>query len=136
MKILVTGDRNWGNPHSVANAILNVIEESDIQSLQDVIIVHGAATGADTFASQFAELFDCQNKPYPAHWRHTDDCPSDCKRMVGRPAGVIRNQQMLDENPDIDIVLAFHPNLSESKGTKDMVSRVKKARISLLIFDQ
>jgi hypothetical protein len=35
---------------------------------------------------------------------------------------------MLDQGRP-DIVLAFHANISQSKGTKDMVERAKKAGI-------
>lgn len=129
MKILVTGDRNWTNAVSVGHAILKVVEGFGETDPGNVTIVHGAARGADSIAGYAASMFDMVEKSYPAHWGHTKDCPPDCKRMVGRPAGVIRNQQMLDENPDIDIVLAFHPNLSESKGTKDMIKRVEKSGI-------
>jgi hypothetical protein len=63
--------------------------------------------GADTLAGIIAEQIGLQVEVYPADWnRH------------GQAAGPIRNQQMLDQGRP-DIVLAFHANISQSKGTKD-----------------
>lgn len=53
---------------------------------------------------------------FPANWS-----------QYGHAAGPIRNQKMLDQNPDL--VIAFHFDLEHSKGTKDMINRAKKACI-------
>ena len=52
----------------------------------------------------------------------------------GRGAGPRRNRQMLDENPDISLVLAFHEDLGRSKGTRDMVRRSEKKGIRTKII--
>ena len=57
---------------------------------------------------------------FPAQWD-----------KYGKSAGVIRNQQMLDEGKP-DTVVYFHDNIERSKGTKDMVSRAKKAGLPVL----
>ena len=59
---------------------------------------------------------------YPANWN-----------LHGRAAGPIRNKQMLDEGKP-DIVYAFHPNISESKGTKDMVRQAKNRGIETIVI--
>jgi hypothetical protein len=59
--------------------------------------------------------------------------PADWDKY-GKRAGAMRNQQMLDEHPDIEQALAFHPNLKESKGTKDMVARLKRKRIPYFTY--
>jgi hypothetical protein len=51
-------------------------------------------------------------------------------RRVRRVAGPIRNQQMLDEGHP-DLVIAFHDNMSESRGTRDMVGRAIKGGFSV-----
>jgi hypothetical protein len=58
--------------------------------------------------------------------------PADWARF-GRAAGPIRNQRMLDEGKPT-LVLAFHNNIVESKGTKDMVKRARKAGIRVRLF--
>jgi uncharacterized protein YueI len=43
---------------------------------------------------------------------------------------------MLDEE-HLDFVVAFHPDVEKSKGTKDMIKRAKKNRISYqIVSDQ
>jgi len=111
-KILVTGDRNW-------NDITRVVEE--LKGFRPgTILVHGACVGADIICAAVAEALMFEVRPYPADWtKHK------------RAAGPIRNQQMLDEEnkPEepIDLVLAFHNNIAESRGTADMLKRVVKA---------
>ncbi len=51
-----------------------------------------------------------------------------------KAAGPIRNQQMLDEEPDIDLVIAIHEDPTLGKGTRDMVSRARKAKKPVHIF--
>jgi hypothetical protein len=45
-------------------------------------------------------------------------------QKFGKAAGPIRNQQMLDEGKP-DLVIAFHEDLENSKGTQDMINRAK-----------
>lgn len=118
MKILVTGDREWEDRVTIGEAILRVVKEHNIKFLHDITIVHGGARGADSIAGEIGEQFGFHVHEFPALWER-----------YGRAAGPIRNQQMLDENKDIDIVLAFHHDLTESRGTNDMVKRVAKAEI-------
>lgn len=136
MKILVTGDREWLNLESIADALVNVLEEFNVDP-KDCILIHGNARGADKLAAICGECLRMDVRPYPAHWGHTDDCPEGCREMCGRPAGSIRNKKMLDDNPDIDVALAFHPDLEEgSKGTRNMVMRLEKAGITVRKFDK
>jgi hypothetical protein len=90
------------------------------------IIIHGAARGADSIGALKARLlgwsFD-RILAFPARWHEH-----------GRAAGPIRNRRMLEEKPDI--VLAFHPNLALSKGTKDMVGIARKAGIEVEVHDK
>lgn len=53
----------------------------------------------------------------PANWK-----------LHGKMAGPIRNQDMLDRNPDIELVVAF----GGDAGTSDMVSRSIAAGLSVI----
>jgi len=117
MKILVTGDRNWDDLVAIAFALEGLLEEFDIHP-QDITLIHGAARGADTIAGLVGDELGMDVRPYPAKWSY-----------YGKAAGPIRNQEMLDENPDIELALVFHSNLDESKGTRDMINRLEKAGI-------
>lgn len=80
-------------------------------------VVHGDARGADSLAKQWCQLNGIKDKPYPANWKRY--------RLA---AGPIRNQQMLDEEPDIDLVIAFRGEV----GTCDMCERADAKGIKVV----
>ena len=144
MKIVVTGDRYWDNGESIVDAFEAMCLDYDV-SPYDIILIHGAANGLDTQAAGIGKMLGMDVRPYYPHWCHSWDyhgtycpyeCPKDCREMVGRPAGVIRNQKMLTDNPDIELALSFHPDLVKSRGTGDMCRRVDKAGILRRHFDK
>jgi hypothetical protein len=67
-------------------------------------------------AGKWAESQGVTVEAYPADWK-----------KHGRAAGPIRNQRMLDENPDI--LVAF----PGGKGTADMVARARKASLTVIV---
>jgi hypothetical protein len=113
-KILVTGDRDWSD-------IPRVLEELKPYR-PGTILVHGDCRGADVICAAIGEALGFEVRPYPADWK-----------THPRAAGPIRNQQMLDEEhrfeEPIDLCLAFHDRIESSRGTADMLRRVKKAGI-------
>lgn len=110
-KILVTGDRNWTDVTLIETVLLM---EKDLYK-NDLQVCHGAARGADTVAGNMCKDHGIAVTAFPADWRR-----------YGRAAGPIRNRQMLDEFKP-DIVYAFHDNLEQSRGTRDMV-KIARAR--------
>ena len=139
MKIVVTGDRYWDNAETIIDAFEEMSNDYGVQPTE-MILIHGAARGLDSQAAEIGKLLGMDVRPYYPHWCHSWDlpidkqwmytCPKDCKEMVGRPAGVIRNGKMLEDNPDIKLALSFHYDLESSKGTLDMCKRVDKAGIN------
>ena len=86
------------------------------------VLVHGCARGADQMAADLATGIEGVTiEGYPANWA-----------TYHRAAGPIRNQQMLDSG--VDLVLAFHSDISKSKGTADMLNRARKAGIKTELF--
>ncbi len=83
----------------------------------DTVIIQGMCRGADKIARNFARLRGHVVMGYPADWDR-----------YGRAAGPIRNKQMLDEGKP-DLVIAFHNNIDQSKGTADMIEQARKAGI-------
>ena len=115
MKILVCGDRHWSNVSSI---------ERELQKFSgDVIIIHGAARGADSIAGNVAKGLGFKVEAYPAKWD-----------KLGIAAGPIRNVQMLEEGKP-DLVLAFHPDLNKSRGTSHMVKIARKAGVKVFCFN-
>lgn len=47
----------------------------------------------------------------------------------------IRNKQMLDEGKP-DLVLAFHTDIENSKGTKNMIYQAKKRGIKVILIKE
>lgn len=81
----------------------------------DMMLIHGAARGADRMASNWAFARGIPQWHFPADWKR-----------YGKGAGPMRNQQMLDEgNPSL--VVAF----PGGDGTADMVRRAKAAGVAV-----
>lgn len=108
MRVLVCGGRDFDNYAAIA---------WELDSLQPIsLIIHGCASGADSLAQQYAEYTGTPVIQFPAQWG-----------TLGRKAGPIRNQQMLDEGKP-DLVIAFQGG----RGTADMVRRAKKAGVKVI----
>lgn len=118
MKILVCGSRDWTDLTTIGLALVDAVPDSCVAS--DVTVIEGDCRGADKLSERAARALGMKVKPYPADWtKH------------GKAAGHIRNQQMLDENPDIDLVLAFPLG---GPGTADMIRRARAAGVKVLVF--
>ena len=113
-RVLVCGDRNWSD--------LGVIVR-ELKRVKPDVVISGAASGADTLGVEAAKLLGIQRVSFPALWK-----------QYGKAAGPIRNQTMLDVGKPT-LVLAFHKNLSASKGTKDMLRRAEKAGVPFEIWE-
>lgn len=117
MKVLVCGDRHWTWAH-VAPIRAHL---AALVSDEQIVIIHGGAPGVDSIAHRIARQLGYSVQVYPADW-HT----------YGNAAGPIRNRLMLDQQPDL--VLAFHPNLAESKGTADTVREARRRGIPVEVI--
>jgi YspA, cpYpsA-related SLOG family len=113
LKILVCGCRHYSD----YTRIYGIIKAFG----SDITIISGACRGADKLAVEVAQKLGLNFREYPANWS-----------LYGKKAGPIRNQQMIDlESPDL--VIAFHPDLNSSKGTKDMLRRAENQGIKTLL---
>lgn len=112
MKVLVCGGREWRNRVAIRDRLSKLPPGT--------VVIHGAARGVDRIAGEEAKSLGMMVHEFPAQWG-----------KFGRAAGMIRNQRMLDEAPDL--VLAFHVNLGQSRGTKDMVRRAQRRGIRVEI---
>lgn len=115
MKVLVCGSRYWTDESSIRREL----EKLPI----DTEIVHGGARGADSIAGKIAKELGLKVTVFPAQWD-----------LHGKSAGYIRNQQMLDYDPDL--VLAFAKDLTVSRGTGDMVRRSRQAKVNTKVFSR
>jgi YspA, cpYpsA-related SLOG family len=119
MRVLVCGDRNWVDPAPIRRELRKLKRASRKEPL---VVIEGAARGADNIAGAIALSMGCEVEAYPAKWEE-----------YGRAAGPIRNKEMLVKGKP-DLVIAFHPNIEESKGTANMVSQAQKAGIPTEVY--
>ena len=89
---------------------------------QHPIGVHGAARGVDSIADSHARRLGLEVRPHPADWD-----------KYHRAAGPIRNREMLEERPNL--VAAFHDDIVNSKGTKDMLKQARRAGIPAILVN-
>lgn len=121
--ILITGARDWNDYDAIYN-------ELNIFNSNNVTVIHGNCRGADLIADAAAKSLKFKTLGVSADWK-----------TYGRAAGPIRNKQMVNELVSYrergfkTLVLAFHDNLEQSKGTKHCVNEAKKAGLDIeLIF--
>ena len=114
MKILICGDRHWTDENTIAETLFPYV-------MNYPIIIHGGARGADTMGETIAERFSLRTTSFRAQWNR-----------YGNSAGVIRNREMIKAKPDL--VLAFHNDIENSKGTKDMINIAREAGIEVRVI--
>lgn len=112
MKILVCGARDYKNRNKIKD-FLEVLPK-------DTIIIHGGCYGADNLAGEVAKELNLKVEVFNAEWS-----------VYGKAAGPKRNQKMIEEKPDL--VIAFHDDIENSKGTKDMVTRAKENNVKVIV---
>lgn len=134
MIILVCGGRDYSDAATLRRIL---------DSYRNIYgLIHGDARGADRLAKEWMRrriAIDCEQclmnrKVDPTgalgFRRHSDlwmaGYPADWKTH-GKAAGPIRNQEMLDLNPGIELVIAF----PGGTGTADMVRRARAKGITV-----
>ena len=111
-KVLVCGGRGYKVWIDIFNTIKTLHEKYKVTHL-----LNGGATGCDSYATDVAKELGIQPVVCDAIWN-----------FYGKPAGPIRNKNMLDLNPDL--VIAF----PGGDGTEGMVKLAKEAGIEVIRF--
>lgn len=114
MHVLITGSRDWSNIKAITDKLDDLFDNDS-----KLIICHGDARGADRIAADYARRMNIPVRSFPANWD-----------KYGKRAGVIRNQQMLDEFKP-ELVLAFP--IASSIGTYDMIRRARSAGVTVIV---
>ena len=105
MIVAVTGGRDYANQARVDEGLDTVHGMTPI-----TLLIHGAASGADTLAADWAERHGIPVKAFPARWDDLDAKPCRIRLNTFRKpynalAGFTRNLQMLREGePDLLVV--------------------------------
>jgi len=115
VRLLVCGGRDFTD----RDKLENILEGFEFENIIECVI-EGEAPGADTMAREWAEGIGIDVKKFPADWKR-----------YGRAAGPKRNQQMLVEGKPTYAFAFYDRPRQFSKGTADMVTRLKKAGITV-----
>lgn len=110
MRVLVCGGRNFANIAKAEHFLTLIHDRRHI-----TLLIEGGAAGADKIAREWAVKNGIEVKTFPANWD-----------ALGRRAGPVRNQQMIDEGKPQGVV-AF----PGGPGTADMIRRAKAAGIGV-----
>lgn len=110
MRVLVCGGRDFGD-----GALLYRVLDELRAAHGEIVIIHGAARGADAWARCWARDAGAEMLEYPADWE-----------AYGKAAGPIRNKRMLDDGKP-NLVVAF----LGGRGTADMVKQATARGIAI-----
>jgi hypothetical protein len=115
-RVLVCGGRDYDDRtrfFHFMDRVLETIKGTGETPKRDVVIIHGAARGADTLADDYARERELRVIRYLADWK-----------THGRGAGPIRNKLMLTDGKP-HVIIAF----KGGNGTADMIQQGKKAGV-------
>jgi len=108
-RVIVCGGRHFAGQRVLARALDRLLAKHP-----DLVIVHGAASGADRLAAGWAKRRGVPDEPHPADWARQ-----------GHKAGPVRNQAMLETG--IDGVVAFPGN----RGSAHMTRIAREAGVAV-----
>ena len=115
MKVLVCGGRDFKDYEFIWETLDEILNPQNLPLPESVEIIHGGAPGVDSFAGDWACLNWIKESIYRPNWK-----------SLGKAAGPIRNQQMLEEGKP-DLIIAF----PGGRGTEDMIGRAQKAGVEI-----
>lgn len=121
LRIVIAGGRGFNDYTFLEDKVNEIIK--DIKK-EDIVIVSGAAKGADTLGEVFAHSHGIELKRFPAEWDR-----------LGKSAGLIRNITMakyasINNN---GMLIAFWNG--KSRGTKHMIETAKKYNMTVHVID-
>lgn len=127
LAMIACGDRNWTDIDKITEVLVDYDPD---------VVIEGHARGADKLSGIVAEqelglsVSDGTLIVMPANWTE-----------FRKAAGPIRNSAMLARLLEYQemgwqiVVVAFHEDIENSKGTKDMVTKARKAGVDVEIVD-
>jgi len=116
-KIIVAGGRDFYNYELVKESLKAWVTNNAAQ--HTIIIISGAARGADRLGEQAGKELGYFIKQFPAQWE-----------KYGRSAGYKRNDEMAKH---ADVLLAFWDG--ESRGTKHMIDTANRKGLEVNIVN-
>lgn len=115
--LLVSGDRNWSNVKRLYAVLDGIHAATPVR-----LLIEGGARGADRMARSWAIERKVPYKTFDAKWSE-----------YGRSAGPIRNREQFEKGRP-DRLAAFHDEIENSTGTKDMIAVARKGGCRVTLF--
>lgn len=112
--------------------MVQVLQDLITMRGHDLLVITGGCAGVDTCAQQVCRSLEIDNLVLPAKWKTAKDGTK--RKSMHKGAGPLRNQRMLDKDPDI--VLVFHRDIDNSKGSKDMMKRAQAKGTEVVHYDK
>ena len=122
MRMIVAGGRNFNDKNLFEKVMRDKFKElqGKCYSIKENIeIVSGMASGADTLGKEFAERWGLKLAKFPADWD-----------KFGKSAGYKRNEQMAEY---AEALIAIREN--NSKGTSHMIDIARKKGLKVFVKD-
>jgi hypothetical protein len=123
IRIIIAGSRKFNDYSKMLNK-LDELGTHLLATMDDIEIVSGHASGADTLGEKFAEAYNYPLKIFPAEWD-----------KYGKAAGPIRNEQMAKYAAEADkgILIAFP--MGESRGTRNMIKLAEQYGLEIEVIE-
>lgn len=116
-RVIIAGGRDF-NDYALLKAKCDNILAAKASKCR-IIILSGAARGADSLGEQYAREHGYTIEQYPADWN-----------TLGKAAGMIRNGQMANS---ADALIAFWDG--QSHGTRGMINLAKKKGLLVRVIN-
>lgn len=113
-RVIIAGCRNFSNYELLKEKCDYLLQN---QKKENVVIVSGHASGADSLGERYAKERGFKLETYPADWKDH-----------GRAAGPIRNAQMANI---ANALIAFWDG--KSRGTKNMIETATKRGLQVAV---
>ena len=118
-RIIIAGSRNFDNYE-----LLSSVVSENISGMENVEIISGGCSGADSLGERFADENGLELKVFQAEWG-----------KYGRAAGPIRNKAMAEYASQVgDCMLIAFP-IGSSRGTRNMIQMAKNYGIETIIVE-
>ena len=114
LKLILAGGRDYNDWVFFKAKVSNLISN---YSLDNIEIISGCASGADSLAIRYAKEHNISLVEFPADWKNN-----------GRAAGPIRNKNMSDYG---NALIAFWDG--NSRGTKNMIKVAKDNNLAVRV---
>ena len=124
IKLLVSGARDWPYEKVLVTALDDIALKLKEKKLVISELVEGGAKGADTMARNWAKTCDLKINTFNADWK-----------KFGKAAGPIRNTAMVKYVSSSGIVVAFHSDITKSKGALSLVGIAKKHNLTVWLVN-